>query len=390
MVFCKYLNYVEPYQGLHTNNICHKAKYMKKQNTDIRKNPILNSQAAIHISVWLVVFLSPLMFFSHGEEMAFSRFLRLGMVPFVLCIVFYTNYFWLTPKYFLSGNKKKFYTISVIMIVTFAIYLHFYMSLTHDVDGKGLPHPPYMHKHPAFYLFLLRDIFDIAIADAIATMLVLSERWHQSENGRREAETARTEAELKNLRSQINPHFLLNTLNNIYALTAFNTEKAQYAIQELSKMLRHILYDNQQPYVNLTEEVKFIRNYVNLMKIRLTDNVNVEMNVDIPDNCTVRVAPLIFISLIENAFKHGISPTKPSFINITISTDGKMLVCDIKNSNFPKESADCSGHGIGLKQVEKRLELSYHENYEWTKIKIDNNTKYESKIIIYDTKLCNS
>ncbi|HRN17191.1 MAG TPA: sensor histidine kinase, partial [Xylanibacter oryzae] len=87
---------------------------------------------------------------------------------------------------------------------------------------------------------------------------------------------------------------------------------------------------------------------------------------------------------------HGISPTKPSFINITISTDGKMLVCYIKNSNFPKESADCSGHGIGLKQVEKRLELSYHENYEWTKRIIDNNTKYESKIIIYDTKLCNS
>lgn len=361
---------------------------MKKRNISISRNLFLNSQAAIHIAIWLVVFISPLMFFSHGEDMVFSRYLRLSIVPLVLCIVFYTNYFWLTPKYFLTGNKRTFYTISVILIVSLAIFLHCYMSLTHDVNMKGI-RPPHMHRHPVFYFFILRDIFDIAIAEGIATMLVLSERWHQSENGRREAETARTEAELKNLRSQINPHFILNTLNNIYALTAFNTEKAQYAIQELSKMLRHILYDNQQPYVNLTEEIKFIRNYVNLMKIRLTDNVNVEMNFNIPENCIVKVAPLIFISLIENAFKHGISPTKPSFINILISTDGKELICDIKNSNFPKESADCSGHGIGLKQVEKRLELSYHDNYEWTK-KIINNKEYESKIIIYDTKLCNS
>lgn len=361
---------------------------MKRRYADIRKNLIINSQVAIHIAAWLVVFLSPLMFFSHGEELVFSRYLRLSIVPLVLCIVFYTNYFWLTPKYFLSGNKKTFYTISAIIIISFAIGLHCYMSLTNGFGPKEIHHPPHMHKHPAFYFFILRDIFDIAVAEGIATMLVLSERWHQSENGRREAETARTEAELKNLRSQINPHFLLNTLNNIYALTAFNTEKAQYAIQELSKMLRHILYDNQQPYVNLIEEVKFIRNYVNLMKIRLTDNVKVDMNFDIPDNCTVKIAPLIFISLIENAFKHGICPTKSSFIKIEISTDGKKLICDITNSNFPKESADCSGHGIGLKQVEKRLELSYHGNYEWTK-QIIENTVYESKIIIYDTKLCN-
>ncbi len=134
------------------------------------------------------------------------------------------------------------------------------------------------------------------------------------EAARKEAERNRTEAELKNLRNQLNPHFLLNTLNNIYALIAFDTDKAQQAVQELSKLLRYVLYDNQQTYVPLGKETDFIRNYIELMRIRLSSNVQMTTQIDIlPDSQTL-IAPLIFISLIENAFKHGISPTERSFI----------------------------------------------------------------------------
>lgn len=106
----------------------------------------------------------------------------------------------------------------------------------------------------------------MTVTAAIAAMSILSIKWQSSETARREAEMAKQDAELKNLRNQVNPHFLLNTLNNIYALTAFNQQKAQEAILELSGMLRHILYDNQQDFVRLNDEIKFIHSYINLMK----------------------------------------------------------------------------------------------------------------------------
>ncbi len=129
----------------------------------------------------------------------------------------------------------------------------------------------------------------------------------------------KTEAELKNLKNQLNPHFLLNTLNNIYALIAFNCDKAQEAVQELSKLLRHVLYDNQQTFVPLEKELDFIRNYVALMRIRLPQQVEISLHLETDPGSSLLIAPLLFISLIENAFKHGISPTAHSFISIAIT-----------------------------------------------------------------------
>ena len=101
----------------------------------------------------------------------------------------------------------------------------------------------------------------------------------------------------------------------------------------------------------------------------------------------VRVAPLIFISLVENAFKHGVSPTEPSFISISMASDGDKIECEIKNSNHPKNSSDKSGHGIGLEQVARRLDLAYAGRYEWLRGVDNQNNVYFSKIIIYDTDL---
>ena len=199
----------------------------------------------------------------------------------------------------------------------------------------------------------------------------------------KEVEAERATAELRNLRSQINPHFLLNTLNNIYALTAFDTPKAQQAIQELSKMLRHILYDYQQPKVALSDEVEFLQNYVNLMRIRLSDSVDVKFQTFIA-NPQLEVAPMVFISLVENAFKHGVSPSEPSFIHIQIESADNQIVCDIQNSNHPKTANDHSGHGIGLQQVQRRLDLSYPDHYQWEHGSTDDGI-YRSRIVI-DTK----
>ena len=227
----------------------------------------------------------------------------------------------------------------------------------------------------------MRDSLNLAIFAAGATALALARRWVTAEQSLKELEAARAQAELRNLRNQINPHFLLNTLNNIYALTAFDTAKAQETIQELSKMLRHILYDYQQPTVPITEEIEFLENYVKLMRIRLPQSVEVTFNNNIQSS-NVKVAPMLFISLVENAFKHGISPTEPSYIHIRIEADEHRITCDIENTNHPKTAQDHSGHGVGLQQVERRLELAYPGRYQWERNLSDDGKVYHSKITI--------
>ena len=341
----------------------------------------------IHAAIWAVMFIWPLMFMNHGKGVSPLQFLFMSVAQVSIMIVFYTNYLWLTPKYFMSDKRKMYWMINAVMIVVISIGLHYWMEMTKSLFSMGAR--PRIHPSGMYILFTLRDMFNLSISAAIATAVQLAMRWQTSENALRQAEAARAQAELKNLRSQINPHFLLNTLNNIYALTALDTQRAQQAIQELSKLLRHVLYDNEEPYVNLTDEVQFLHNYVNLMKIRLSSKVDVQLHVDIPQPCEIKIAPLIFISLVENAFKHGISPTGRSFIHIRLSADEHQIVCDIENSYYPKNASDHSGHGIGLKQVASRLELMYKGQYEWTTDINQDKTKYSSKITIYDTKLCN-
>lgn len=324
----------------------------------------------IHIAIWIVIILSPLMFMNHGRGISVSQFMLTTTVPLTFMAVFYIDYLWLTPRYFVTGHRMRFFVTNTFMVILLGIALHLWMSLSHDMLGHN-------HREPPLILtiaFVIRDIINLVIAAAIATLLHLALRWQT-------AEEARKEAELSNLRSQINPHFLLNTLNNIYALTAINTQKAQEAIQDLSKMLRHILYDYQRPEIELRDEVEFLKNYIRLMKLRQGPSVEVNTAFHIT-NEQQKVAPMIFISLVENAFKHGVKPAVPCTINITIQANDKQIVCDIVNSNHPKTATDRSGHGVGLELVRRRLELAYKGRYEWTHGVSDNQKMYHSTITI--------
>lgn len=329
----------------------------------------------LHVAVWVFMFIAPLTFL-RGNGLTPVQYLINCMTPFLMMVVFYINYFWLTPHSFVIGKRRYYLLFNFIMVVLLAVFLHFWQTFTIDYlpFSKPATQSPVKSSIDAT-ISILRNIITLATSGAAATAIVLAGRFQRNEDARLEAEAARAEAELRNLRSQINPHFLLNTLNNIYALTAFDTQRAQDAIQQLSKMLRHMLYDNQLEKVPLQDEVQFLESYVNLMKIRLPQTVDVQMTTSIK-NGDLKLAPLMFISLVENAFKHGISPTEPSFIHVNIATEIEregdhdirdVFVCTIKNSNFPKSQKDRSGHGIGLQQVHRRLELAYPNRYEWTK-----------------------
>lgn len=326
-----------------------------------------------------MLFLSPLTYLNHGNGVSTLQFLMSCMAPLMLMVVFYANYLWLTTEFFVQGNKRTFFFINILMVTVLGIALHYWMQWSHDIfDQTNYKRIPSLTTNISF---IFRNILNLSVSATVATAIRLSLRWQQTEEERLAAVAAHADAELRNLRSQINPHFLLNTLNNIYALTAFDLNRAQKAILQLSKLLRHMLYDNQQEKVSIEKEAQFLKNYVELMKIRLTKNIDVQFEIEYttPD---ILIAPLLFISLIENAFKHGVSPTEHSFIHIKFSATEKKVMFCIINSNHPKSADDRSGHGIGLQQVQRRLELTYPKHYIWEKGINKNTNEYKSIIII--------
>lgn len=342
----------------------------------------------IHAISWFLVFTFPVMLTEWGNRIDWVQCLRHAIVPLCSCIIFYVNYLYLVPRYLFRNEGGRFLLLNVLCIAMMAWVIHFSHGLFWEPSPRpfvpdGIPVPP--PPHP--WMFWGRHLVMLVFVAGLSTAFRISIRWRHTERKLVQAEREKSEAELKNLKNQLNPHFLLNTLNNIYALIAFDGNRAQAAVQELSKMLRYMLYDNQSAKVPLGKELDFIDNYISLMRIRLPKSVEVSVHLDAGKN-PLKISPLIFISLIENAFKHGVSPTEHSFISISIEghADGR-IVCEIRNSNFPKNGTDKSGSGIGLNQVYRRLELAYPGCYEWNKGTSDDGRIYISTLTIQTSDL---
>ena len=168
------------------------------------------------------------------------------------------------------------------------------------------------------------------------------------------------EQQLEYLKYQINPHFFMNTLNNIHAMVDIDTEKAKALILELSKLMRYLLYEGANSTVPLQHEVDFLNNYLTLMRIRYTEKVKID--VDIPASVPDRnVPPLLFIPFVENAFKHGVSYQKESFIHIQLLIDDDTLSFVCRNSKIDEKDEEHGG--VGLANVKKRLQLIYGDNH---------------------------
>ena len=173
------------------------------------------------------------------------------------------------------------------------------------------------------------------------------------------------QAEMDYLKYQINPHFFMNTLNNIHALIDIDADSAKSAVIDLSKMMRYVLYDSGHASTTLERDLQFLRNYIELMRIRYTDDV--EIRIDTPEGLPLQAAipPLLLIVFVENAFKHGVSSHRPSFIHISIGHAAGSVEATIANSRTPRTPANKPG--IGLENVRKRLTLIYGEgNYALT------------------------
>lgn len=351
-------------------------------------------EVACHVLTWSYIFLSPLLFKRTYETVDWQRYLHISFLPFCTCVVFYINYFLLIPRFVLRHKGIKWFVLfNVLIYLICQLLIELHVLFTEPVQPEvpmfveRIVHRPHEHfpdGGPPKILFIFRGFITFVFAVAASVSLRLSFQWRSSEEARARAELGRSQAELMNLKNQVNPHFLLNTLNNIYALTTFDTAKAQQAIMELAKMLRYMLYENQTERVSLAKEVEFLQCYVALMRLRIYHNVDVQVNIHIPQNEEVPIAPLIFISLVENAFKHGISPTEPSFVHITLDATSQHLRFCCVNSNFPKSKKDRSPGGIGLKHVDSRLKMSYPGRYTWEYGPTADGAAYRSEIHVWE------
>ncbi|MFI3304395.1 MAG: histidine kinase [Rikenellaceae bacterium] len=327
---------------------------------------------------WCVIIAVSLFWSAHTSDEGLNLFgllvLIMNFIPLIL--IYAINSLLLIPRYLFRDQKGWFLVTNFLVLVAL-------LFLSYHIDDREIIASLNIVKAPPFrartdMMFLARELINYVLMIGFVTSLNLMGRLQKSEEALREAENARIKAELTNLRSQLNPHFLLNTLNNIYALTVIDSEKAQKAIKELSHLLRYVLYDNLSEKVLLIKEVEFLHNYIELMRIRLTKQVQLVVESNVTAECSAQIAPLIFISLIENAFKHGVSADEHSFINIKIDNncESREVTLSIRNSNHAKSSNDKSGCGIGLDQVRRRLELQYPGLYRWDIN--ESSTTYES------------
>jgi hypothetical protein len=331
--------------------------------------------------VWAVLglyFYRQLFFSNTGTP--YQYWIRQTVTLSLLVIAFYLNSSVLVPR-FLLKNHTAFYFIIIIGIVAAIAFINRWvdnmLSPYPFTDGefyKGRPSQPMellRHRLPpkreSIFDFKLRDLFTIiisALVVGISTIMTAVQKFQKDNQERKELEKDKITTELSLLKAQINPHFFFNTLNNIYALTEVDPKVAGEAIHQLSKMMRYLLYDTQRGDNMLSQEIFFVKNYISLMKLRLTDVVKI--NIDIPANLQdMPLAPMIFLPFVENAFKHGISATQQSYINITIFQKDKVLDLTVNNSIIKDNSVSLdTNSGIGLVNTRRRLDLLYPGKYK--------------------------
>lgn len=325
----------------------------------------------VHIAVWIVYLVLLTWFFLNFHDLQGSLF-RSVVIVGIHAIVFYLNLLVLMPKFL---EKKQYILYFIFVIGLVALVVLFFNAFDRMTGVEELSDkfrrqgPPHRRGHGR--IFLRHFEFGKMIINGIIVVgvLFISTVYRNiSESRRREKNEIALknkilEAETMFLKSQMNPHFLFNTLNNIYSLSIAKSEKTPDAIHRLSEMLRYVLYESNEKYVNLEKELKYIQSYIQLQLLKDEEikNVNIEIkNID----KDLKIAPMILIPFVENSFKHSkIEDVEKGWIDLKIETDNKQLIFSVDNSIPSISLSKDAGKGVGLKNTKRRLELIYPGRY---------------------------
>ena len=283
---------------------------------------------------------------------------------FALWFVFAINYYLLVPKLLFSQkNKVPKRVLFVVLQIAKIIFLDLgRISFVTTIDG-------FVAKIGSYSFVGLWAILNITMIG-----LAIGRRYYEQKVALKEKlldeQRKHTEAELAWLKNQLNPHFLFNTLNNISSLVQINPDEAQDKIGQFSDLLRYVLYETKHQMIPLHGEIEFMENYIALMSLRCGSNVDIKTDFQVLDS-TVEIAPMLFLSPLENAFKHGVSSSNLSFIHISLRAEAGRISFYCENSNYPKDNHNRSGSGIGLENLERRLELLYYNHYSFKQKLVD-------------------
>ena len=346
--------------------------------------------------IWMGIFSIP--FFNQWSytsldwEKLFSDWLRI----FGFLLIFLINILILVPRYLIL-QKYRLYVLSTILLISgmtiAGIFLNAILFPT-PVEmppmnlgsgspmelGSGMPAPIGFkpERRIGYDSLALTIIANVVISFLIvgsSTTFKVIGQWLIADDRRKDLEKEQLKSELVFLRHQVSPHFFMNTLNNIHSLIDISTEDAKDAVIRLSTMMRYLLYETSQGKTSLAKEVSFIESYISLMKLRFSKHVTITMNLPekIPD---IQLPPMLFISLLENSFKHGVSYQHDSYVFFSLDIKDNRLTCSIKNSKHPKVSDTVNKYsGIGLTNMRKSLDLLFGKNYQFEITETE--TKYE-------------
>ncbi len=353
---------------------------MRIKKTVFSKQQVL--EYFIYASLWAVVFLAPL-FESLKKNTEFDWLSALKsdrfIIPFLLIFLIHNLSLSLTLR-------KKIGRWVHILVITICICVAVFSSPflkpaekhmpgrefapppkpTMEPPRGNFPPPKEPHENKIFGPLRLTppmgDLLMVIFIIGFNTVVKLQFRSVKKLQRLEELERQHVETELAYLKSQISPHFFMNTLNNIHALIDVDSEKAKETVIELSKLMRFLLYESGQRVIPLAKEVTFLSNFVELMKLRYTENIDIQMELPESIPSSIQVPPLLLLPFLENAFKHGISYRKPSYVHFSLSINESKLCCIVKNSNHSR--GDNQKVGIGLDNVRKRLQILFGSSYQ--------------------------
>lgn len=332
---------------------------MKSQN--------INRPIKIAVAItWLVMFITPVLSsatMTNDWSRVTDSLLRSLRTIGPGCVLFFLNFLVLIPRFLFGSRKQKtvFFAVNAVLIalIVWGTYPK-PPQLPEDVISQIPRRAIRSARFIRIFTSVCVNVFILVIAIGIKSFMRSNELVVKYEQERRNA----AEAELSWLKNQLNPHFLFNTLNNISSLTQIDADRAQDSIGQLSDLLRYALYDSENQTVPIEGEIEFMQNYVNLMALRCAEGTSVSCELD-GGHGGIRIAPLLFISLIENAFKHGVNARKESMVQIRMKPDGRDLVFQCWNTLFPKPESEHIGSGIGLENMKRRLDIIYPGAYEY-------------------------
>lgn len=349
--------------------------------------PTKRVSVLVHILGWatlstVLLLLLPL---SYRVELPSAYWYKQLFLAAMLCLIFYGNLLFFVPKILLKG-KLPIYLLSVLIGgVLFLGFLIYFENLIHLPELMFKAFNP-GEEYVANGRWVFGDIFQLLLyllSVGVSTSVASVQKWQKDEALRVELDKQRIKTELSYLKAQINPHFFFNTLNNIYSLTNLDVKKAQEALLKLSRMMRYVLYENQKDETVLSKEVSFINDYIELMKMRLSPKVKLNIQIEEPKE-DLLIAPMLLLPFLENSFKHGISSQKESEILIKLEVMGKTLFFETKNEIFPlhPESPEAQENGIGLVNTRRRLDLLYPNKHRLKFGKKDSINEYYVNLTI--------